>query len=63
MTREEKEEQFKPKKWAMYNNGVFVTTFRSHTEAKKALHRKCEEMKKYPYDYADDYYTIKPYQP
>ena len=62
MTQEEKEMQFKQKKWAMYNNGVFVTVFDSHTKAKKALHNKCEEMKKYPYDYADDYYTIKPYQ-
>ena len=62
MTQEEKQEQFKPKEWALYNNGEFITSFRSHKAAKLALHKKCEEMKKYPYDYADDYYTIKPYQ-
>ena len=62
MTQEEKQEQFKPKKWALYNNEEFITSFDSHKAAKLALHKKCEMMKKYPYDYADDYYTIKPYQ-
>lgn len=61
MTKEEKQSLYSPKPWALYNNGEFVTAFRSHTAAKKALHHKCEEMKRYPYDYADDYYTIKPY--
>lgn len=62
MTKEEKIEQFKPKRWALYNNGEFVTSFLSHTAAKKALHNRCELMKKYPYDYSDDYFTIKPYE-
>ena len=62
MTQEEKKEQFKPKKWALYNNEEFITSFCSHKAAKLALHKKCEMMKKYPYDYVDDYYTIKPYQ-
>lgn len=62
MTQGEKELLFKPKGWALYNNGEFITSFPSHKSAKLALHKKCEEMKKYPYDYADDYYTIKPYK-
>lgn len=62
MTQEEKKEQFKPKEWALYNNEEFITSFPSHKAAKLALHNKCKEMKKYPYDYADDYYTIKPYK-
>jgi hypothetical protein len=62
MSKEEKQKQFEPKEWALYNNGEFITSFPSHKAAKLALHKKCEEMKKYPYDYADDYYTIKPYK-
>lgn len=61
MTKEEKDIKYRPKCWAMYNNGNFITTFPSHNAAKRALHEKCVEMKKYPYDYADDYYSIKPY--
>lgn len=57
----EKENEFKPKPWALYNNDEFVESFESHKAAKRALHYKCEICKKYPYDYADDYYTIKPY--
>lgn len=57
----EKKALYCPKPWALYCNGEFVWPYPSHAEAKRALHRKCEEMKKYPYDYADDYYTIKPY--
>lgn len=61
MTEKEKEEQFRPKRWALYNNEKFITSFNSHKAAKLALHKKCEEMKKYPYDYDGEYYTIKPY--
>lgn len=61
MTQEEKDIKYRPKRWAMYNNDNFITTFPSHNAAKRALHKKCVEMKKYPYDYADDYYSIKPY--
>lgn len=63
MTVEEKQIEFKPKPWALYNNDEFVESFESHKAAKRALHNKCEICKKYPYDYADDYYTIKPYTP
>jgi hypothetical protein len=62
MTQEEKQEQFKPKKCALYINDEFIASFDSHKAAKLALHKKSKMMKKYPYDYADDYYTIKPYQ-
>lgn len=57
----DKSKLYKPKQWALYCNDTFVDVFPSHTAAKKALHYKCEEMKKYPYDYADEFYTIKPY--
>ena len=62
MTLQEKELLYSPKPWALYCNGSFVCSYSSHNAAKRALHRKCEEMKKYPYDYADEYYTIKPYK-
>lgn len=58
----EKKALYCPKPWALYCNGEFVWSYPSHAEAKRALHRKCELMKKYPYDYADDYYTIQPYK-
>ena len=61
MTQEEKRTLYEPKPWALYCNDEFVCSFPSHNEAKRVLHRKCEEMKKYPYDYADEYYSIKPY--
>lgn len=61
MTKEEKIEQFKSKPWALYCNGDFICSFESRNAAKRALHRKCEVMKKYPDDYADEYYTIRPY--
>ena len=51
----------KPKRWALYCNNEFVCSYSSHKSAKAALHRKCEDMKKYPYDYDDEFYTIKPY--
>ncbi len=62
MTQKEKDELYKPNPWALYCNNNFVTSYPSHNAAKRALHYKCEEMKKYPYDYADDFYTIKPYK-
>ena len=61
MTKEEKKSLFRPKPWALYCNGIFVTSYPSHNAAKRVLHYKCEDMIKYPYDYADEYYTIKPY--
>jgi len=61
MTLEEKKRMSRPKPWALYCNGIFVISYPSHNAAKRALHYKCEDMKKYPYDYADEYYTIEPY--
>jgi len=60
MTKEEKREQFAPKRWSLYCNDVFVASFASHTEAKHALYNKCEEIKKHPRKYRGKYYTIKP---
>jgi len=62
MTLEEKIAQYEPKSWALYCNNNFIETFPSHKAAKRALHNKCMEMQKYPYDYADEYYTIKPHK-
>ena len=62
MTQQEKEILYKPKLWALYCNGYFIDYFLSHKAAKRALHYKCMQMKKYPYDYVDEYYTIKPYE-
>ena len=61
MTITEKKLLYQPKPWALYCNNTFVDSYPSHNAAKRALHRKCMDMKKYPYDYADEYYTIKPY--
>ena len=46
MTLEEKEIRYSPKPWALYCNNSFVTSFPSHSAAKRALHKKCEDMKK-----------------
>lgn len=62
MTQEEKKLLFRPKPWALHCNNVFVDSFPSHAAAKRALHLKCVEMKRYPYDYVDEFYTIKPYK-
>ena len=67
MTREEKKKikakQFEPKcEWALYNRFTILDVFPSHTKAKNALHWKLEDVKKYPYDYADDDFHIKPYK-
>lgn len=62
MTQEEKQLLYKPKQWALYCNGEFITSYHSKNAAKRALHRKCEDAERYPYDYADEYYTIKPYK-
>jgi len=61
MTQEEKRLLYKPKQWALYCNNEFISSYQSHKSAKAALHKKCEEMKKYPYDYDGEHYTIKPY--
>ena len=61
MRKEEKRKRYAPKPWALYRNGEFVWSYDSHNAAKRALHEKCVLAKKYPYDYADEYYTIRPY--
>lgn len=61
MTKEEKEQLYRPKRWALYCNDEFVSSYPSHNSAKAALHRKCEEIKKYSYDCDNEFYTIKPY--
>lgn len=61
MTITEKKLLCQPKPWALYCNNTFVDSYPSHNAAKRALHRKCIDMKNNPYDYADEYYTIKPY--
>lgn len=58
MTKEEKQEMFKPKRWALYENGEFINCFESHTAAKKAKHFKIKEANN---DYLDFDYEIKPY--
>ena len=63
INKKDKELLYKPKPWALYCNCSFVTSYPSHNAAKRALHCICVVMKKYPYDYADEYYTIKPYKP
>lgn len=60
--KKEKQLLYKPKQWALYCNNEFISSYSSKNSAKAALHKKCEEMKKYPYDYDKEYYTIKPYQ-
>jgi hypothetical protein len=59
-TKEEKQQLYKPKQWGLYCNDEFVSSYPSHNAAKAALHRKCEDMKKYPYDYDGEHYNIKP---
>ena len=61
MTKDEKREQFKPKKWGLYNNGKLVRVCSSHTSAKTALFYKCESLKEHPHRRSNNYYTIKPY--
>ena len=60
--KEEKKRLFRPKPWALYCNDRFVMSYPSYNAAKHALHHRCEEIKRYPYDYEGEYYTIKPYK-
>lgn len=57
MTKEEKEKQYAPKRYNLYENGIFIDSFPSHAEAKKAKHRKTVEAYE---DMLDFEYTIKP---
>ena len=52
-----KEEQYAPKPYNLYENGILIDSFPSHAEAKKAKHRKTVEAYK---DMLDFVYTIKP---
>ena len=52
-----KRELFKPQEWELYENDRYVTTYPSHTEAKKALHQYRRDAK---LDYLDVDYEIKP---
>lgn len=61
MITKDKQLLYKQKRWALYCNNSLCSTYPSHKSAKAALHRQCEKMKKYPYDYDGEYYTIKPY--
>ena len=61
MTKEEKRELYRPKRWALYEDDEFVSSYMSHKAAKAALSRKVNLMKKYPYDFADVCrYSIRP---
>lgn len=57
MTKEEKRNIFAPKRYNLYENGEFIDSFPSHSEAKKAKYIKnrsaCADM-------LDLTYTIKP---
>ena len=52
-----KQEQYAPKRYNLYENGIFIDSFPSHSEAKKVKHRKTVEAHK---DMLDLVYTIKP---
>ena len=60
MTKEEKTELYKPKWWAVYENGNFKDAFPSHKAAKAAKHRLIVEANM---DMLDFTYKIKPYNP
>ena len=44
MTQEEKQELYKPKEYDLFENGIYVCTFPSHSEAKKVKHQKIKEI-------------------
>lgn len=57
MTKEEKAKLFKPKPCGLYENGVLIETFDSHTKAKNAKFRYEKEAEE---DWLDLEYEIKP---
>ena len=57
ITKEEKTKLFAPKRYDLFENGVFVDSFPSHSEAKKAKHFKIKEANENMLDFE---YTIKP---
>ena len=59
MTKEEKRELYKPKWWAVYENGTFIGAWPSHKAAKAAMHRKIVEAEE---SWLDAFYEIKPYE-
>ena len=59
MTKEEKQKLYEPKRWALYENGEFVTSYESHAKAKAAKHRAVIEAAQ---DMLDLNYEIKPYK-
>ena len=56
MTKEEKQKQFKPQTWNLYENGQYIDTFYSHAAAKRAKYFKTKEASD---DMLDLTYTIK----
>lgn len=59
MTKEEKQELYKPKWYDLFENGIYVCTFESHSEAKRVKHQKIKESYQ---DCSDDVYEIKPHK-
>ena len=59
MTKEDKKELYRPKRWALYCNGDFVCTYESHAAAKRAKYFKNKEADE---NWADETYTIKRYE-
>lgn len=60
LDKKTKEEMYKPKPYALYENGNFISSYPSHSEAKKVKHRLIVEAYR---DMLDLDYTIKPYNP
>ena len=59
MTQEEKQELYKPKEYDLFENGIYVCTFSSHSEAKKVKHQKIKESYE---NWSDNKYEIKPHK-
>ena len=56
MTKEEKRKLFKPQRWNLYENGIFIDSFESHAQAKKAKYFKTKEANE---NWLDLEYTLK----
>lgn len=56
MTKDEKRELFKPKKWGLFEDGRLIGTFSSRASVKRAQHYKMKEAND---DWLDLEYTIK----
>lgn len=56
MTKEKKKKLYEPHWWNLYENGVFIDSFPSHSAAKKAKHRLKVEAEQ---DWLDLTYTLK----